>query len=179
MNMESVYSKMPSTTKENVKVKLHLKGSKTGQFLLDQPTETDLVQVFGLCYKDPLTFYCLMATPIDFPKYVLNRLKIDNLTQDMLLGPAYNLLKGTCSSSIELEYHFQECFKALTNKLDWNNPEGDRYPFDLSKLLPLQGHPGHLTVAADYFFNNDLEYLKCWELNSLSLVLPSQRLCTA
>ncbi|GKD27840.1 hypothetical protein Tco_1234054 [Tanacetum coccineum] len=23
-----------------------------------------------------------------------------------------------------------------------------------------QGHPGHLTVAADYFFNNDMEYLK-------------------
>ncbi|GKB72944.1 hypothetical protein Tco_0934356, partial [Tanacetum coccineum] len=93
-------------------------------------------------------------------QYVLNRLKIDNLTQDILLGPAYNLLKGTCSSSIELEYHFQECFNALTDKLDWNNPEGDRYPFDLSKPLPLQGHPGHLTVAADYFFNNDLEYLK-------------------
>ncbi|GKF42742.1 hypothetical protein Tco_0126084 [Tanacetum coccineum] len=30
----------------------------------------------------------------------------------------------------------------------------------MSKPLPLQGHPGHLTVAADYFFNNDLEYLK-------------------
>ncbi|GJR09266.1 hypothetical protein Tco_0791918 [Tanacetum coccineum] len=37
---------------------------------------------------------------------------------------------------------------------------GDRYPFDLSKPLPLQGHLGHLTVAADYFSNNDLEYLK-------------------
>ncbi|GJX36493.1 hypothetical protein Tco_0248050, partial [Tanacetum coccineum] len=36
-------------------------------------------------------------------------------------------------------------------------------PFDLSKLLPLQGHPGHLTVAADYFFNNDLEYLKSFD----------------
>nr|GEU94865.1 hypothetical protein [Tanacetum cinerariifolium] len=46
------------------------------------------------------------------------------------------------------------------NRLYWNNPEGDRYPFDLSKPLPLQGHPCHLTVAADYFFNNDLEYLK-------------------
>ncbi|GJS21421.1 hypothetical protein Tco_0450053 [Tanacetum coccineum] len=46
------------------------------------------------------------------------------------------------------------------NKLDWNNPKGDRYPFDLSKPLPLQGRPGHLTVAVDYFFNNDLEYLK-------------------
>nr|GFC64753.1 hypothetical protein [Tanacetum cinerariifolium] len=34
------------------------------------------------------------------------------------------------------------------------------YPFDLSKPLPLQGPPGHQTVAADYFFNNDLEYLK-------------------
>ncbi|GJX55454.1 hypothetical protein Tco_0285351, partial [Tanacetum coccineum] len=47
-----------------------------------------------------------------------------------------------------------------SDKLDWNNPEGDRYPFDLSKPLPLQGHPGHLTVAANYFFNNDLKYLK-------------------
>ncbi|GKA20215.1 hypothetical protein Tco_0700204 [Tanacetum coccineum] len=92
--------------------------------------------VFAL--KDPLTFNDLMATPIDFSKYVLNGLKIENLTQDILLGSAFNLLKGTCSSSIELEYSFQECFNALTEKLDWNNPEGDRYPFDLSKPLPLQ-----------------------------------------
>ncbi|GJT72874.1 hypothetical protein Tco_1032160 [Tanacetum coccineum] len=104
-----------------------------------------------------------MATSIDFSKYVLNRLKIDNLTQDLLLGPAYNLLKGICTSSIELEYNFQECFNAFTNKLDWNNPAGDRYPFDLSKPLPLQGHLGHLTVAVDYFFNNDLEYLKTFD----------------
>ncbi|GJY44047.1 hypothetical protein Tco_0432260 [Tanacetum coccineum] len=48
--------------------------------------------------KDPLTFIDLMATPIDFSKYVLNGLKIENLTQDILLGPAFNLLKGTCSS---------------------------------------------------------------------------------
>ncbi|GJZ60654.1 hypothetical protein Tco_0616470 [Tanacetum coccineum] len=60
----------------------------------------------------------------------------------------------------KLEYHFQECFNSLTDWLDWNNPKGDCYPFDLSKPLPLQGHLGHLTVAIDYFFNNDLEYLK-------------------
>ncbi|GJT78084.1 hypothetical protein Tco_1044809 [Tanacetum coccineum] len=54
----------------------------------------------------------------------------------------------------------EDCFNALIYKLDWNNQEGERYPFDLSKPLPLQGYPGHLTVAADYFFNNDLEYLK-------------------
>ncbi|GJX95057.1 hypothetical protein Tco_0349643 [Tanacetum coccineum] len=80
-----------------------------------------------------------MATLIDFSKYVLNRLKIDNLIQDILLGPAYNLIKGTCSRSVELEYHFQQCSNTLTYKLDWNNSKGDRYPFDLSKPLPLQG----------------------------------------
>ncbi|GJS82781.1 hypothetical protein Tco_0749322 [Tanacetum coccineum] len=129
------------------------------QVVLDQPAQPWFNQMVSAS-KDPLTFNDLMATPIDFSKYVLNGLKIENLTQDILLGPAFNLLKGTCSSSIELEYNFQECFNALTDKLDWNNPEGDRYPFDLSKPLPLQGPLGHRTVAADYFFNNDLEYLK-------------------
>ncbi|GKF47386.1 hypothetical protein Tco_0137188 [Tanacetum coccineum] len=79
--------------------------------------------------KDPLTFDDLMATPIDFSKYVLYRLQIDNLTQEILVGPGYNLLKGTCASSIKLEYNMEECFKALTDRLDWNNPEGDRCPF--------------------------------------------------
>ncbi|GJT29706.1 reverse transcriptase domain-containing protein [Tanacetum coccineum] len=114
--------------------------------------------------QDPLTFDDLMATLIYFSKFVLNGLKIDNLTQDLLLGPAYNLLKGTCSSSIELEYNFQECFNALTEKLDWNNPKGDRYPFDLSKPLPLQEHQGRQIIAVECFFNNDLEILKSSDL---------------
>ncbi|GJT68707.1 hypothetical protein Tco_1020187 [Tanacetum coccineum] len=80
--------------------------------------------------KDPLSFDELMTTPIDF------------------------------SNNIELEYNMQECFKALTKKLDWNNTEGDRCPFDLTKPLPLKGSPGRLTIAAEYFFNNDLEFLK-------------------
>ncbi|GKF38719.1 hypothetical protein Tco_0118780 [Tanacetum coccineum] len=78
----------------------------------------------------------------------------------MVMDDAFNTVGEDMICSIELEYNFQECFNALTDKLDWNNPEGDRYPFDLSKPLPLQGHPSHLTVAADYFFNNDKEYLK-------------------
>nr|GEV05448.1 hypothetical protein [Tanacetum cinerariifolium] len=43
---------------------------------------------------------------------------------------------------------------------DVHNPEGDCYPFDLSKPLPLQGHLGHLPIVVDYFFKNNLEYLK-------------------
>ncbi|GKD28971.1 putative reverse transcriptase domain-containing protein [Tanacetum coccineum] len=110
--------------------------------------------------KDPLTFDELMATPIDFSKYAMNRLKLDNLTQEILVGPVYNLLKGTCTRSNKLEYNMEECFKELIDKLDWNNPEGDRCPFHFTKPLPLKDRPGRLTVAAEYFFNSDLEFLK-------------------
>ncbi|GJX02462.1 hypothetical protein Tco_0186375, partial [Tanacetum coccineum] len=51
--------------------------------------------------------------------------------------PAFRLLKGTHYNYVELEYDFEECYKALSEKLDWENPEGGDYPFDLSKPLPL------------------------------------------
>ncbi|GJU00602.1 hypothetical protein Tco_1110940 [Tanacetum coccineum] len=154
---DSKSSKKPSTTKETPKGKAPSKGFNTGksaptkepvkepiaevvmddanwfkqpprrptsdlewnkrQVVLDQPEQPWFNEMVS-AIKDPLTFDDLMAIPIDFSKYVLNRHKI----------------------------------------------EGDRYPFYLSKPLPLQGHPGHLTVTADYFFNNDLEYLKSSDL---------------
>ncbi|GKF26939.1 hypothetical protein Tco_0082833 [Tanacetum coccineum] len=82
----------------------------------------------------------LIITPIDFSGYILNGLKIKNLTQKILLGPAFRLLKVTRSNYAELEYDFKECYKALSKKLDWENPEGGDYPFDLSKPLPLITH---------------------------------------
>ncbi|GJT48165.1 hypothetical protein Tco_0974322 [Tanacetum coccineum] len=136
---------------------------KKRQVILDQPEHPWFNQMVS-AVKDSLTFDELMATPINFSKYVLNRLKIDHLTQEILIGPVYNLLKGTCTSSIELEYNMDECFKALIDRLDWNNPEGDRCPFDMTKPLPLKGHPGHLIVPAEYFFNNDLQFLKSFDL---------------
>ncbi|GJW57942.1 hypothetical protein Tco_0104673 [Tanacetum coccineum] len=66
----------------------------------------------------------LMSTPIDFSSFVLNGLKIENLTQEILLGPAFRLLKGIRSNYAELEYDFEECYKALSEKLDWENPKG-------------------------------------------------------
>nr|GEU85915.1 hypothetical protein [Tanacetum cinerariifolium] len=56
------------------------------------------------CFKErqPLcTFDELMVTPIDFSAFVMNHLKIDNLTQEILVGPAFNLLKGTCKSFVK------------------------------------------------------------------------------
>ncbi|GKE13062.1 hypothetical protein Tco_1416613, partial [Tanacetum coccineum] len=74
--------------------------------------------------------------------------------------PTFNLLKGTCKSCVELEYNFEECYKVVTDRLDWNNPEGKEYPFDLSKPLPLIMNQGRQVVPVDFFINNDLEYLK-------------------
>ncbi|GJW88648.1 hypothetical protein Tco_0163988 [Tanacetum coccineum] len=32
-------------------------------------------------------------------------------------------MKGSCKSLVELEYLFEEVYKATTDQLDWNNPE--------------------------------------------------------
>ncbi|GJY85610.1 hypothetical protein Tco_0499636 [Tanacetum coccineum] len=52
-------------------------------------------------------------------------------------GPTFELMKGTCKSLVELEYFFEEVYKATTDRLDWHNPEGQQFPHDLQKLLPL------------------------------------------
>nr|GEU32884.1 hypothetical protein [Tanacetum cinerariifolium] len=44
--------------------------------------------------------------------------------------------------------------------LDWKNPNGDICPYDSRKPLPLQCSLSQLTIHVDFFFNNDLEYLK-------------------
>ncbi|GJW62322.1 hypothetical protein Tco_0111657 [Tanacetum coccineum] len=110
--------------------------------------------------KPSKTFDDLMSTPIDFSTYIMNGLKINNLTQETLLGPALRLLKGTHSNYAELEYDFEECYKALSEKLDWEIPEGGYYPFDLTKPIPLVMSGNRQKVPVDYFFNNDLKYLQ-------------------
>ncbi|GKC00122.1 hypothetical protein Tco_0986258, partial [Tanacetum coccineum] len=66
----------------------------------------------------------LMDTPLDFSAFVLNLLKVDTLTPELLAGPTFELMKGSCKSLVELEYFLEEVCKATTDQLDWNNPEG-------------------------------------------------------
>ncbi|GJS05337.1 hypothetical protein Tco_0321845 [Tanacetum coccineum] len=72
-------------------------------------------------------------------------------------GPAFKLLKGTHSNYAELEYDFEECYKALSEKLNW---QGSDYPFDLSKPLPLITCGNRQRVPFEFFINNDLKYLQ-------------------
>ncbi|GJZ05305.1 hypothetical protein Tco_0538580 [Tanacetum coccineum] len=80
--------------------------------------------------------------------------------QEENLGLAFKLLKGTRTNFAELEYDFEECYKSLSKKLDWDNREGGDYPFDLTKPLPLVMNWNRQMVPVDYFFNNDLKYLQ-------------------
>ncbi|GJW91486.1 hypothetical protein Tco_0169039 [Tanacetum coccineum] len=110
--------------------------------------------------KPPLTFDELMSTPIDFSAFAMNCLKLNKIIRANLVGPLFNLLKGTCKSCVELEYNMEECYRALTDQLDGTNPEGHKSLVDMSKPLPQQDKEGRLTIPIEFFFNNDLEYLK-------------------
>ncbi|GJX59087.1 hypothetical protein Tco_0290477 [Tanacetum coccineum] len=83
------------------------------------------------------SFNELMDTPLDFLAFVLNLLKVDTLTPELLAGPTFELMKGLCKSLVELEYFLEEVCKATTDQLDWDNPKGQQYPHDLRKPLPL------------------------------------------
>ncbi|GJS34765.1 hypothetical protein Tco_0533147 [Tanacetum coccineum] len=81
------------------------------------------------------SFNEFLATLIDFSAFIMHQLKIDNLTQEVLTDPTYNLIKGTCKRK--------------------------PYPDDLSKPLPLiLNEQGRQVIPLDHFINNDLEYLK-------------------
>nr|GEY81022.1 hypothetical protein [Tanacetum cinerariifolium] len=102
----------------------------------------------------------LMHTRVDFSAFLMNRLKVDTLTLELLAGLTYELMKGSCNSLIELEFFLEEVYKATTDQLDWNNPEGQEYPHNLLKPLPLiPNSRGHRVIPFDHFINNDLEYL--------------------
>nr|GEV62584.1 reverse transcriptase domain-containing protein [Tanacetum cinerariifolium] len=72
------------------------------------------------------SFNELLDTPIDISNFIMNRLNVDTLTPKLLAGPTYELMRGSCTSLTELEYHLEEVYKATTDQLDWVNPEVNR-----------------------------------------------------
>nr|GEX14128.1 hypothetical protein [Tanacetum cinerariifolium] len=106
------------------------------------------------------SFNELMDTPVDFSAFLMNWIKADTLTPELLAGPTYELMKGSCKSLVELKFFLEEVYKATTDQLDWNNPEGQQYPYDLLKPLPLiPNSRGLCVIPFDHFINTDLEYL--------------------
>nr|GFB00270.1 hypothetical protein [Tanacetum cinerariifolium] len=51
-------------------------------------------------------------TPIDFSNFIMNRLSVDTLSPELLAGLTFELMRGSCNSLTELEYHLEEVCKA-------------------------------------------------------------------
>nr|GEZ28525.1 hypothetical protein [Tanacetum cinerariifolium] len=107
------------------------------------------------------SFNELLDTPIDFSNFIMNRLCVDTLTPELLAGPTYELMRGSCNSLTELEYHLGEVYKATTDQLDWVNPKGQQYLHNLLQPLPLiPDNRGRRVIPFAHFINNDLKYLR-------------------
>nr|GEY98946.1 hypothetical protein [Tanacetum cinerariifolium] len=107
------------------------------------------------------SFNELLDTPIDFSNFIMNRLGVDTLTLELLAGPTYELMRGSCTSLTELEYHLEEVYKATTDQFDWVNLEGQQYPHNMLQPLSLiPNNRGRRVILFAHFINNDLEYLR-------------------
>nr|GEZ35432.1 hypothetical protein [Tanacetum cinerariifolium] len=82
------------------------------------------------------SFNELLDTLIDFSNFIMNRLSVYTLTPELLAGPTYELMRGSCNSPTELEYHLEEPLPLILN--NW----------------------GHRVIPFEHFINNDLEYLR-------------------
>nr|GEZ87877.1 hypothetical protein [Tanacetum cinerariifolium] len=107
------------------------------------------------------SFNELLDIPLDFSNFIMNQLRVDTLTLELLAGPTFELMNWSCTSLVELEYHLEEVYKAITDQLDWVNPEGQQYPHNLLQPLPLiPNNRGRHVIPFAHFINNDLEYLR-------------------
>ncbi|GJU63026.1 hypothetical protein Tco_1244861 [Tanacetum coccineum] len=100
------------------------------------------------------SFNELMDSPIDFSAFVMNQLKVDTLTPELLAGPTFKLMKGSCKS-LYLDW--------ITVRRDddklYTFKEGDFNRLCIQdiedmQLFLVQGKLTNLTVEERLAFNN-------------------------
>ncbi|GJT67788.1 disulfide-isomerase-like protein [Tanacetum coccineum] len=111
--------------------------------------------------------------------------KKDKIIRADLKGSSFELLKNRFKNNVELEYNLEQCYLAMTNKIDLANPEGNTFQTHLSKPChskdplverpsqqdtystkmmsiweALEGKEGCKTFVVQPAASKDLEYLK-------------------
>ncbi|GKB16532.1 hypothetical protein Tco_0850455 [Tanacetum coccineum] len=82
------------------------------------------------------------------------------------------MMKGSCKSLVELEYLFEEVYKATTEQLDWNNPKVDWHNYK---------HLDWITVRRDddklyKFKEGDFNRLRIQDIKDMLLLLVQGKL---
>ncbi|GKF19604.1 hypothetical protein Tco_0068242 [Tanacetum coccineum] len=86
---------------------------------------------------------------------------LSNLAQQDPRESFDELTDSTFDFSTFVMNRLKEVYKVATEKLDWINPEGRQYPYDLRQPLPLVPNShGRRVIPFHHFINNDLEYLR-------------------
>nr|GEW87150.1 hypothetical protein [Tanacetum cinerariifolium] len=155
---ESALAEEPMQTTSQMEEPSHLEFDAGAD---DQPIVQSLSILNGFLNNRNHQLRIMIGIRPYFTNFLINRLKVDTLTPELLAGPTYEIMKGSCKSLVELEYHLEEVFKATTVQLDWVNPEGQQSPRNLLQPLPLiPNNRGRLVIPFEHFINNDLKYLR-------------------
>ncbi|GJU25600.1 hypothetical protein Tco_1164221 [Tanacetum coccineum] len=150
---ESESSKKPSTTKETPKGKASSKGSKTSKSVsAKEPVEEPIAEVVMDDASDDVVHDDEQPQDASEPKTT----KTPNLKwftqppRPPTPDPEWNKRQVVLDQPEQPWFNQWSLLQSILLHLTTS------WPLRLTSL----SHPGHLTVAVDYFFNNDLEYLK-------------------
>nr|GFA85021.1 hypothetical protein [Tanacetum cinerariifolium] len=91
------------------------------------------------------SFNELLDTPIDFSNFIMNRLGIDTLTLKLLDGPTYELMRGSCNSLTELEYHLEKSTKR--RRISWIGTTPKFYGFAVNRESVLDVYSKRRIIA--------------------------------
>ncbi|GKC92937.1 hypothetical protein Tco_1158379, partial [Tanacetum coccineum] len=162
---ESESFKKPPTTKETPKDKTPSKGSKTSKTASAKESVEELIAEVAMDDAVNTTGEDVVSDD-DQPQNILEPNIYKTSNQDWFkqppTPPTLNLKWNKHQVVLfELEQPwFNQMVSATKDPLTFNDLMATLIDFSKYVLNQLKSHQGHLTVAIDYFFNNDLEYLK-------------------
>ncbi|GJY95412.1 hypothetical protein Tco_0511773 [Tanacetum coccineum] len=110
--------------------------------------------------QDPReSFDELTDTTFDFSAFVMNRLNVTTLTPELLAGPTFELMKGTCKSLTELEYFCEEVYKEGPTKTQKNrtgSTSDGRHILMICESLPLVFPNSQVVMSKNHFITSSI-----------------------
>nr|GEV50535.1 hypothetical protein [Tanacetum cinerariifolium] len=113
------------------------------------------------------SFNELMDTPVDFSTFLMNRHKVDTLTLELLVGPTYELMNGSCKSRNVISFdHF------INNDLECLRGGASSHKYTTSVTKTKEADYGHIKK----FKESDFKRLRIQDIEDMLLLLVQGKL---